>query len=92
MVPALRDDFTIEPIFVRDGIGAPLRWTGAARVTGDPTRAGAPDRIAARHRRRGAGRMSLLAAIAVGGFCVLWRAISWGGPSASGVGRDRDRP
>ncbi len=29
VVPALRDDFTIEPIFVRDGIGAPLRWTGA---------------------------------------------------------------
>jgi hypothetical protein len=29
LVPALRADFTIEPIFVRDGIGAPLRWTGA---------------------------------------------------------------
>jgi hypothetical protein len=29
VVPALRDDFTIEPIFVRDAIGAPLRWTGA---------------------------------------------------------------
>jgi hypothetical protein len=29
VVPALRDDFTIEPLFVRDGIGAPLRWTGA---------------------------------------------------------------
>jgi pilus assembly protein CpaF len=29
VVPALRDDFTIEPIFVREGIGAPLRWTGA---------------------------------------------------------------
>jgi pilus assembly protein CpaF len=29
VVPALRDDFTIEPIFVREGIGGPLRWTGA---------------------------------------------------------------
>jgi pilus assembly protein CpaF len=29
VVPALRDDFTIEPIFVRDAIGEPLRWTGA---------------------------------------------------------------
>ena len=29
VVPALRDDFTIEPLFVRDDIGAPLRWTGA---------------------------------------------------------------
>jgi pilus assembly protein CpaF len=29
VVPSLRDDFTVEPIFVRDGIAAPLRWTGA---------------------------------------------------------------
>jgi pilus assembly protein CpaF len=29
VVPALRDDFTVEPLFVRDAIGAPLRWTGA---------------------------------------------------------------
>src|SRR6266516_4428168 len=29
VVPALRDDFTVEPLFVRDGLGAPLRWTGA---------------------------------------------------------------
>jgi pilus assembly protein CpaF len=29
VVPALRDDFTIEPLFTRDGPGAPLRWTGA---------------------------------------------------------------
>jgi pilus assembly protein CpaF len=29
VVPALRDDFTVEPLFVRDGIGAPLLWTGA---------------------------------------------------------------
>lgn len=28
VVPALRDDFTVEPLFVRDGRG-PLRWTGA---------------------------------------------------------------
>jgi pilus assembly protein CpaF len=29
VVPALRDDFTVEPLFVRDALGAPLRWTGA---------------------------------------------------------------
>jgi pilus assembly protein CpaF len=28
VVPAMRDDFTIEPIFVRECLGAPLRWTG----------------------------------------------------------------
>ena len=33
VVPALRDDFTIEPIFVRDDIGAPLRWTGVLPST-----------------------------------------------------------
>jgi pilus assembly protein CpaF len=32
VVPALRDDFTVEPIFVREAIGAPLRWTGALPV------------------------------------------------------------
>jgi pilus assembly protein CpaF len=29
VVPSLRDDFTVEPLFVRDDIAAPLRWTGA---------------------------------------------------------------
>jgi pilus assembly protein CpaF len=29
VVPALRDDFTVEPLFVRDDPQAPLRWTGA---------------------------------------------------------------
>jgi Flp pilus assembly CpaF family ATPase len=29
VVPALRDDFTVEPLFVRDDPRAPLRWTGA---------------------------------------------------------------
>jgi len=29
VVPALRDDFTIEPLFVREALGRPLRWTGA---------------------------------------------------------------
>ena len=33
VVPALRDDFTVEPLFVRDGIGGPLRWTGALPAT-----------------------------------------------------------
>ena len=29
VVPALRDDFTIEPLFTREHMGAPLRWTGS---------------------------------------------------------------
>jgi pilus assembly protein CpaF len=29
VVPALRDDFTVEPLFVRDERDGPLRWTGA---------------------------------------------------------------
>jgi len=29
VVPALRDDFTVEPLFVRDERRGPLRWTGA---------------------------------------------------------------
>jgi pilus assembly protein CpaF len=29
VVPALRDDFTIEPLFTRANLGAPLLWTGA---------------------------------------------------------------
>jgi pilus assembly protein CpaF len=33
VVPALRDDFTVEPLFVREHIGAPLRWTGALPAT-----------------------------------------------------------
>lgn len=30
VVPALHDDFSSEPIFIRDSMGQPLRWTGAA--------------------------------------------------------------
>lgn len=29
LVPALHDDFSSQPIFARDGLGAPLEWTGA---------------------------------------------------------------
>jgi pilus assembly protein CpaF len=29
LVPALHDDFSSQPIFVREGLGAPLEWTGA---------------------------------------------------------------
>ena len=29
VVPSLRDDFSTEPLFVREGVGSPLRWTGA---------------------------------------------------------------
>jgi pilus assembly protein CpaF len=40
VVPALRDDFTVEPLFVRDGRG-PLRWTGAL----PPSLAGRLERV-----------------------------------------------
>jgi pilus assembly protein CpaF len=48
VVPALRDDFTIEPVFVRDALGEPLRWTGvvpsrlAARLARAPRHATTP--------------------------------------------------
>jgi hypothetical protein len=29
VVPSLHDDFSSEPIFVRERLGAPLEWTGA---------------------------------------------------------------
>jgi pilus assembly protein CpaF len=29
IVPSLRDDFTVEPLFTRAHLGAPLEWTGA---------------------------------------------------------------
>jgi pilus assembly protein CpaF len=29
VVPSLRDDFSTQPIFVREHLGAPLEWTGA---------------------------------------------------------------
>jgi hypothetical protein len=29
VVPALSEDFTVEPIFVREALGRPLVWTGA---------------------------------------------------------------
>ncbi len=29
VMPAMGDEFTTEPLFVRDGLGEPLRWTGA---------------------------------------------------------------
>ncbi len=34
VVPALHDDFTSEPIFVRSHVGAPLDWTGALPPAG----------------------------------------------------------
>jgi hypothetical protein len=39
VAPSMSDDFTTEPIFVRDGLGEPLRWTGAR-----PPKAGLIDR------------------------------------------------
>lgn len=29
LVPSLHDDFTTEPIFARERLGAPLQWTGS---------------------------------------------------------------
>ena len=33
VVPSLHDDFTVEPIFVRDDMSSPMRWTGARPPT-----------------------------------------------------------
>lgn len=33
VVPSLRDDFSTQPIFVREHLGAPLQWTGALPPT-----------------------------------------------------------
>ncbi len=33
VVPALREDFTVEPIFVRETLGKPLVWTGTLPAT-----------------------------------------------------------
>jgi hypothetical protein len=57
VVPALRDDFTVEPMFVRDSIGAPLRWTGAlpaslaARLARIPVAGPLHDLLAGAERR-----------------------------------------
>src|SRR5665811_1326989 len=29
LVPSLREDFSVEPLFVRERLGSPMRWTGA---------------------------------------------------------------
>ncbi len=71
VVPALRDDFTVEPLFIaRRGGRAP----SVDRRTPVPTRrapgAGAPERSAARNRvRRGASPVNLAAALCIGVFC-----------------------
>jgi pilus assembly protein CpaF len=44
VVPALRDDFTVEPLFVRDDRRGPLRWTGAL----PPSLASRLERVAGR--------------------------------------------
>ena len=45
VVPAMRDDFSVEPIFVRERLGAPLRWTGVvpARLSSRLGGAGVPE-------------------------------------------------
>jgi pilus assembly protein CpaF len=53
VVPALHDDFSSEPIFARERLGAPLRWTGARP----------PDRLVRRlqpHLEGGSGFTELL--------------------------------
>lgn len=53
LVPSLHDDFSSQPIFVREGLGAPLEWSGAMP----------PDRLARRMERvlpAGASLASLL--------------------------------
>jgi len=52
VVPALTDGFTCEPVFVRDDVDEPLRWTGAI-----------PDRLEARADRALGSRGALRSAI-----------------------------
>ena len=75
VAPTLSADQTYEPIFVREGLGRPLEWTGAL-----PERAGAagrpraPARTALAVHARPVARwtaVKLLAALAVGAFCAL---------------------
>ena len=83
VVPALcATTSPCEPLFVRDAIDAPLRWTGALpaslatrleRVQGDGS---APRRPC----RPGACRMTLLAALAIGVCCALVAARLVGQP------------
>jgi hypothetical protein len=42
VAPSLHDDFTTEPIFLRDRVGMPMRWTGAQP----------PDRLSKRLEQR----------------------------------------
>jgi hypothetical protein len=58
VVPALSDEFTCEPVFVREALGRPLEWTGAV-----------PERLARRVERvlpRGTTLRSVLEGAAVG--------------------------
>ena len=41
VVPALRDDFSVQPLFIRERLGSPLQWTGALP----------PDQLAGRLQR-----------------------------------------
>lgn len=53
LMPALHDDFTSEPLFVRDRVGAPMTWTGAMP----------PDHLVVRiesHLPRGTGLVTVL--------------------------------
>ena len=76
VVPALRDDFTIEPLFVRVPIGARrCEWTGAqpSRLDERARPRALPRGEVAMHRRSGSRGMTLLAALAIGRLLLLRR-------------------
>jgi pilus assembly protein CpaF len=58
VVPSLHDDFSTEPIFVRETIGSPLEWTGALPA----------ERLLARIERLMPGRMGVANLMAIGGI------------------------
>jgi len=48
VVPALHDDFSTEPIFVRESIGKPLEWTGMIPPNAHVLERSLPDGVALR--------------------------------------------
>ena len=94
MVPSLGGEQTFEPIFVRDGLGRPLEWTGALppaleeRLDRALPRGAAGARAA---RPVGADRVRLLAALAIGTCCALVAAALLGTMPRAPVARARTR-
>jgi pilus assembly protein CpaF len=58
VVPSLHDDFSTEPVFVREAIGAPLEWTGALPASAPLIERALPDGVTLRDVCEGAAVLS----------------------------------